>query len=219
MPAHRRDETALRFTRRSALAATALGVAANAGRTTMSSAQATPVLTPGDWGWLDQAVSDGMKAFGIVGTAVAVVSKAEVLHSITAGVRHQVAEQPVTEKTLFAVASTTKSMTSLMVATYVDEGAFDWDQPVREVWPDFLAPSDELTQSMRVRDLLGMDSAIGEPTAVSLHQGDPTAPELVRSLAALPIDHPPQTTYFYNNSVYAVGGDLPFLPQSGEDQL
>ncbi len=209
------------FSRRDALAASALGVAAGIGATgaTRASAQATPAASTDDWSWLDQAVEDGRKLFGIVGTAVAVVNKSGIIHSITSGVRDQTTQQPVTTQTLFSVGSTTKSMTSLLVATYVDEGALDWDQPVREVWPEFRAPSEELTQTMRVRDLMGMDSGIGEPSAATFHFGEYTALELVKSLASLDVIAPPQTTFYYNNAVYAVGGYLPFLNASGDVQL
>ena len=40
----------------------------------------------------------------------------------------------VTTDTHFLVASTTKSMSSLLVATFVDEGLFGWDQMVVHVW-------------------------------------------------------------------------------------
>ena len=69
--------------------------------------------------------------------AVAVVSADEVLHSTTFGDRSLAERRPVTERTGFRVGSTTKSMTAALVATYVDEGTFGWDQPVIEVWPGF----------------------------------------------------------------------------------
>ena len=110
-----------------------------------------------------------------------------IRHSSTFGARDQASGAPVTPDTHFLVASTTKSMTSLLLAAFVDDGVFGWDQPVREVWPDFQAPAPALTSSLRVRDLLGMATGLGEAPAVStFHQGDVTAGQLLRSLAALP---------------------------------
>jgi CubicO group peptidase (beta-lactamase class C family) len=98
----------------------------------------------------------------------------------------------VTSDTHFLVASTTKSMSSLLVATYVDEGKLAWDQRVIDAWPGFGAPTDELTNTLRVRDLLGMASGIGEPSALSgLHEGDPTAGQLLQSIVNLPVIAPP----------------------------
>lgn len=175
-------------------------------------------------GWVDQfdaEVAAAMETFDMVGAAVALVDHSGVRHQRGFGVRDLTSRAPVTPDTHFFVASTTKSMSSLLVATLVADGAFAWDQPVREVWPDFQAPTAELTATLRVRDLLGMASGIGEPPAVSsFHEGDPTAGELVHSVATLPVIAPPATTYFYNNTVYAVGGYLPALAQGAtEDEL
>jgi CubicO group peptidase (beta-lactamase class C family) len=94
----------------------------------------------------------------------------------------------------------------LLVATYVDDGTLAWDQPVIDAWPGFRAPTDELTRSLRVRDLLGMASGIAEPPALSaLHEGDPTATQLLQSVVNLPVIGPPNSQYFYNNTVYAIG--------------
>ena len=159
-------------------------------------------------------VAAALSAFRIVGAAVALVDRRGIRFQRGFGVRDVAGGGPVTPETHFFVASTTKSMSATLVASFVDDGAFAWDQPVREVWPDFRAPTPELTESLRVRDLLGMATGIGEPPAVSsFHEGDPTAGDLLRSLATLPVIAPPQTEYFYNNTVYAAGGYLPALVQ------
>ncbi|HET9067664.1 MAG TPA: serine hydrolase domain-containing protein, partial [Amaricoccus sp.] len=108
-------------------AATGLGVVANA----------LPVLAPSkaraatpamDWQSFDRDVQTAMLTFGMVGAAVAVVGRAGVLHQQTFGVRDRASGAPVTGDTLFRVGSATKSMTSLLVGSFVDEGLLDWDQ-------------------------------------------------------------------------------------------
>jgi CubicO group peptidase (beta-lactamase class C family) len=149
---------------------------------------------------------------GMVGAAVAIVCADRVLHTRTFGVRDLLGREPVTNSTHFLVASTTKSMSSLLVATYVDEQKLGWDRRVIDAWPGFRAPTEELTRSLRVRDLLGMASGIAEPPALSgLHEGDPTATQLLQSIVNLPVINRPDAEFFYNNTVYAVGGYLPAL--------
>jgi CubicO group peptidase (beta-lactamase class C family) len=168
----------------------------------------------GDWSAFEEAVQASFAGMGMIGAAVAVVSADAVLHTSTYGVRNRASGAPVTEETHFLVASTTKSMSSLLAATYVDDGALSWDQPVIDAWSGFRAPTDELTTTLRVRDLFGMATGITEPPALSTtHQGDPTAAQLLDSVVNLPVEHPPGTTFFYNNTVYAVGGYLPALHQ------
>lgn len=168
----------------------------------------------GAWSDFGAAVESSFRRLGMVGAAVAVVSADRVLYTGTFGMADPARNQEVTDDTHFLVASTTKSMTSLLVATYVDEGLLAWDQPVRDAWPGFRAPTDDLTRTLRVRDLLGMASGITEPPALSgLHEGDPTAPQLLQSIVNLPVAYPPGKTFFYNNTLYAVGGYLPALAQ------
>jgi CubicO group peptidase (beta-lactamase class C family) len=193
--------------------ATGAAAAASAIDRRASSARQSGTPVP-DWSRFDDDVQAAMETFSMVGAAIAVVDGSGIVHSNTYGLRDQASGEPVTPDTHFLVASTTKSMASLLVATFVDDGIFAWDQPVREVWPDFQAPTTELTDSLRVRDLLGMASGLGEADAVSaFHQGDVTAGELLRSVATLPVIAAPNTTYFYNGTVYSAGGYLPPLAQ------
>jgi CubicO group peptidase (beta-lactamase class C family) len=197
-------------------AGAALGVAAGAltwpsGR--IARAAAPTSTQAAEWQQFDDAVQSAMQTFDMVGAAVAVVSAEGILHSRTFGVRDRGSGAPVTPATLFRVGSTTRSMTSLLVATFVDEGRLAWDQPVIEAWPDFRAPTDELTHTLRVCDLLGMASGLHQPEATDLHQGYPTALELLHSIASLPVLGPPSSLYNYNNTVYAAAGYLPALSQ------
>ncbi len=168
----------------------------------------------GSWSGFDALVEHEFARMGLVGAAVALVSSERVLYTRTFGVRDLQSRRPVTNSTHFLVASTTKSMSSLLVATSVDDGKLAWDQHVVDAWSGFRAPTDELTRTLRVRDLLGMASGIGEPAALSgLHEGDPTATQLLQSTVNLPVINRPGKEFFYNNTIYAVGGYLPALHQ------
>jgi len=135
----------------------AMGLAAGLGAAPAAGAVGTGAgAVVGDWGSFDAQVREGFAAMGLVGAAVAVVSADRVLYTRAFGVRDLRSRRPVTGDTHFLVASTTKSMSSLLVATFVDDGKLGWDQPVVEVWRGFRAPTDELTRTLRVRDLMGM---------------------------------------------------------------
>jgi CubicO group peptidase (beta-lactamase class C family) len=163
-----------------------------------------------DWPAFDAAVAREFRRMGLVGAAFAVVSADRVLHANTLGVRDLQHRKRVDRSTHFMVASTTKSMSSLLAATFVDDGKLHWDEKVTDVWPAFRAPTDELTRTLRVRDLFSMDTGIGEPDALSaMHQGDPTAPQLLQSVVNLPLLEKP--AYFYNNTVFAAGSYLPAI--------
>jgi CubicO group peptidase (beta-lactamase class C family) len=202
-----------RISRRTVLQGAAAGMAVGVAGWPSEAAARPPGSSPtAGWGAFDSTVAKAFARMGTVGAAVAVVSADRVLYSRTFGARDLRGSRRVTNSTHFLVASTTKSMSSLLVATSVDEGKLGWDQKVIDAWPGFRAPTDELTRTLRVRDLMGMDTGIGEPAALSgLHEGFPTAPQLLQSVATLPVIDRPGKQFFYNNTVYAVAGYLPLL--------
>jgi CubicO group peptidase (beta-lactamase class C family) len=189
--------------------ATGFGVAAGAGPL-LAPSNACADAMPTDWQSFDRDVQMAMSTFGMVGAAVAVVNGAGVLHQQTFGVRDRASGAAVTSDTLFRVGSATKSMTSLLVASFVDQGLLDWDQPVVKVWPAFHAPTPALTEGLRVRDLMGMDSGLGEGP-LAFHYDASTAIQLMQAVAVLQVRTPPFTEWYYNNVVYAAGGYLPLL--------
>ena len=85
-------------------------------------ARAMPGAGRADWGAFDRAVQTATQRFGILGAAVGIVNAAGPVHQRMFGVRDLATGAPVTPHTLFRVASTTKGMTALLVAQFVDEG-------------------------------------------------------------------------------------------------
>ncbi len=167
-----------------------------------------------DWAGYGQALGSAFDRMQNVGGAVAVVSADRVLHTSTYGVRGVKDRKPVTADTAFRVGSTTKSMTAALVATYVDDGTLGWDQKVVDAWSGFRAPTAELTRSLRVRDLLGMGSGVGEPDRMKpgLHFDSVTAAQLLQSAVNLPVvASRVDQTFSYANTIQTVGGYLPLL--------
>ncbi len=189
----------------------AAGVAAGTMPVWASGATARAKNQTVDWQEFDRLVESAFDRMRLVGAAVAVVSADRVLHTATFGDRSLAPRRSVTRNTRFRVGSTTKSMTAALLATYVDEGLLGWDQPVIDAWSGFRAPTDELTRALRVRDLVGMASGLGEPPSTSLRFGGPTTAQLLQSVVNLPVINQPGQEFYYNNTVYAVGGYLPFL--------
>ncbi|HEX4016083.1 MAG TPA: serine hydrolase domain-containing protein [Frankiaceae bacterium] len=165
-----------------------------------------------DWAAFDKAVRAEFSRQKLVGGAVAIVNSDGVLHRLTMGARDGGRAARITPDTHFLVASTTKSMSSLLVSTYVDDRTLEWDQPAIDAWSGFRAPTPELTRTLRVRDLMGMGTGLAEAPALStFHQGVPTAAELLASLVNMQVVSAPGKVWIYNNTVYSVGAYLPLL--------
>src|SRR6266508_2490733 len=67
----------------------------------------------------EEEVQTAMSTFDMVGAAVAIIQENRIVYSRGFGIRELDSAAPVTERTRFRIASNTKSMTSLLVATFV----------------------------------------------------------------------------------------------------
>ena len=191
------------------------GVTPAAAQGTAAAPRGGALLTEATLRAFEADVQQAVQTFGIPGAAVALVEGGRIVYNRGFGVRELESRAPVTPRTRFRIASNTKSMTSLLVGTLIDEGLFGWDTPVVEIWPEFRAPSAELTRTLRVRDLMGNASGIAEsPTDEFFFSGGAlSAVDALRAIAHLPVIAPPDTQYFYNNTLWAAAGFLGPLAQ------
>lgn len=141
--------------------------------------------------------------YHIPGAAVAVIRDSEVVYSEGFGVRNVATGEPFTPQTQFRIGSTTKSMTSLVIAQLVDEGVLSWDTPVVAIYPEFQTSDSELTAKLTVRDLMSMGTGLESDGMNSLGWGEWTEADVFKAIAAMRIAGDYRQHYAYNNEVYA----------------
>ena len=103
---------------------------------------------------IDPVLEKALGDFGVPGLALAVVADGEVVYEHGYGYRDVAKKLPVTPNTLFAIGSTTKAFTAFLLATLVEEGKLEWDEPVLTYLSDFRLHDDYATRRLKVRDLL-----------------------------------------------------------------
>ncbi|HLR46900.1 MAG TPA: serine hydrolase domain-containing protein, partial [Deinococcales bacterium] len=103
---------------------------------------------------LEPFITQNLEAFGIPGAAISIVQGGEVVWDQGFGVREIGGNEPLTPDTHMMIGSTGKTMTSMLVATLVDDGIISWDTPVVEVLPEFAVADPELTGEITFRNLL-----------------------------------------------------------------
>jgi CubicO group peptidase (beta-lactamase class C family) len=86
---------------------------------------------------LETFVETARQRTNVPGVALAVVQDGQIVLEKGFGVREQGKSEAVTPRTRFMIGSVTKSLSSLLVATLVDEGKVRWDTRVRELLPSF----------------------------------------------------------------------------------
>ena len=98
--------------------------------------------------------AEAIRTLEIPGAGIALIDKGKIVYEGGVGVRELGGSEPVTARTKFMIASNTKGMATLLLATLVDEGKLKWDQPVTEVYPAFRLGDDATTRSTLVRHLV-----------------------------------------------------------------
>ncbi|MFN9800871.1 MAG: serine hydrolase domain-containing protein, partial [Bacteroidota bacterium] len=70
------------------------------------------------------------------------------------GVANASTNEPVTDETVFAIASNSKGYTAAALATLVDKGKIKWDDKVRKYLPEFELYDPYVSNELTIRDLL-----------------------------------------------------------------
>jgi CubicO group peptidase (beta-lactamase class C family) len=112
-------------------------------------------------GYVDKTVSDYISRNGKGAVAIGIIHNGKIF--LVKGYGYQDAEQkiPVTEDTVFQVASISKSFTAWAIMDLVEEGVLELDQPVTKYIPDWhFPPSDFDENEVTIRRMLSHSSGI-----------------------------------------------------------
>jgi CubicO group peptidase (beta-lactamase class C family) len=155
----------------------------------------------------DQTVTQALQDWHIPGAAVAIVKGDKILHKQGHGFRDVEQRLPITEHTRFPIASMTKSFTAMGAAILVDEGLLSWDQPIRDLLPEFRLADDHATAHATLRDLLSHRTGLPRHDA-TWHGTGKTRQELFDGLRHLKPNAGFRSLWQYNNLMYEVVGLL-----------
>ena len=152
-------------------------------------------------------VVDAMERLDIPGSSVSVVQGGEIVYANGFGVRERGKSGPVTPETLMMIVSVTKSMTTMLMATLVDDGLMDWDTPMVEVLPTFALADSQLTREITARNLVC--ACTGVPRRdfeLLLNYDDLSAEDIIESLATFELFTDFGEAFQYSNQMVATGG-------------
>jgi CubicO group peptidase (beta-lactamase class C family) len=157
---------------------------------------------------LTKYIEENMANEGLTGAAVAIVNGDEIIFAEGFGYRDVDAGLPVTTETLFHIGSTNKSMTAMLTAILVDEGYFDWDTPVIEIYPDFALENEYSTETVTMRHLLGMQSGIPDYAEDDFDVDNASGRDLFTYIATAPLEGDPGDEFSYSNISASLAGYL-----------
>lgn len=157
-------------------------------------------------GWND-FVDKALVDWKVPGLAMAVVKDDKVLLVKGYGVRDVAKKLPVTPRTLFAIGSATKALTTFVLATLVDEGKLDWNTPVSQYIPDFKLMDPVASERMNAVDLVTHRSGLPRHDAL-WYNTTLSRKEMAERLRWLEPSRDFRTDFQYNNLMFLTAGYL-----------
>ena len=148
--------------------------------------------------------------FAYAGGAFAVYKDGKIIMHEVFGTADMDTGRPVTENSVFDIASDSKSMTTNVVSQLCDEGLLDWDAPVQKYYPEFHWGDDEyISAHMTLKDLACHRSGVCSNNFIRRTPASayPTRKDFVEKVAMnLTMAAPFRDKFMYCNETYATMG-------------
>ena len=157
---------------------------------------------------LDAFVTRALKEYQVPGAAVAVVRDGKVVLLKGYGVRNVTKPGAIDENTIFQLASITKTLTAAAAATVVDEGKLDWDKPIFNYLPEFVAYDPYMTRWLTERDLLAHRTGWPHHTGYQLDSFGYDRAEILRRLRFFKPSYSLREVAQYSNPGFFVAGEV-----------
>lgn len=151
-----------------------------------------------------------MKSSWLPGLAVSIVKNNKIVYAKGFGVKNLETKAPITEKSLFHMASVSKPFSATAIMQIVEKGKVDLDDPVVKYLPYFKM-KDERYKEITIRQMLSHISGMPDVRDYEWDKpvyDDGAAERYVRSLADKELIAAPGEMFAYSNMAFEVLGDL-----------
>ncbi len=156
----------------------------------------------------DAFIAKAMKQYQVPGAAVAVVRDGKVIMMRGYGVRNAAKPDKVDENTIFQLASITKTFTAAAAGTVVDKGKLNWDTPIFNYLPEFVAYDPYMTRHLTTRDLLAMRTGFPAFTGDALDNFGYNRAEILRRVRYFKPRYSLREVAQYSNPGFFIAGEV-----------
>lgn len=147
---------------------------------------------------------------GVVGLAVAVVHRGEILTESGWGLAEIGRREKVDADTVFRIASLSKAFASTLTAQLVERGAMSFDTLLAEQLPAFTLQDAQVAENLTVRDVLSHRVGLPRNSFDPLLEQDEPYQVLAARLGELPSVCRGDACYGYQNVAFSLIGDMVF---------
>ena len=153
----------------------------------------------------DDYVTRTMKDWKDPGLAIAIVRNDSVVLMKGYGTRTLGKNEPVDEHTMFAIGSSSKAFTAMLVAMMVDAGKMQWDDQASRYLPDLQLYDPYVSKELTVRDLLTHRSGLARGDLMWF-AGGYERDEILRRVRFLRPSWSVRSQFGYQNLMYLAAG-------------
>jgi CubicO group peptidase (beta-lactamase class C family) len=155
---------------------------------------------------IEKTIEEGRQKRGIPGLSLVIVKDDRVIYMKGLGYRDFERKVPVTPDTLFAIGSSTKAFTAMLVAMGADEGKISLDDSPKKFLPYFKLQDPDADAKITVRDLLTHSSGLNR-TDLAWITGVLNREEVIRVAAQAKPTAKLREKWQYQNVMYSAAGE------------
>lgn len=156
---------------------------------------------------LERFVETAMHETNVPGVAISVVENGKLTYAKGFGVKEKGKSEPISADSLFMIGSTTKSLTTLMMARLVDQKKFEWSTPVARVLPSFALADAETTKKVTMLHTVCACTGLPRQDLDFIFEYTRATPEgRVMSMRSMTPTTGFGETFQYSNTMVATGG-------------
>ena len=156
---------------------------------------------------IEKAVEEKRQEFGIPGLSLVIVKDDRVVYMKGLGYKDFEAKVPVTPDTLFAIGSSSKAFTGMLVTMAADAGKLSLDDSPKKHLPYFKLQDPEADAKITVRDLLSHCSGLNR-TDLAWISGVLNREEVIRVASQAKPTAKLREKFQYQNVMYAAAGEI-----------
>ena len=157
---------------------------------------------------LEPQITRALKTSGAPGVAVGIVEGNDIVYLRGFGVRAKNQSAKIDTRTVFRIASVSKTFASTLTGVLVEEGILDWQDKVVAYLPTFSLKSAQYTQQLTLHHLLTHTGGLPSYSYDNLVEARVPYSTIVSRLRQLNVKCAPGKCYNYQNVLYSVIGDV-----------
>lgn len=165
---------------------------------------------------LEDFIAINLPLTEVPGMALAIVQDGEIVYANGYGVRSLDSDEPVDADTYMMIGSITKSMTTMMMATLVDDGAMAWDTPAVEILPTFAVADPALSEQITMENLVCACTGVPRrDMELIFNANELSGEDTVEALTTFRFFTDFGEAFQYSNQMVAAGGYLAAIAAGG----